>query len=448
MKKVIVVVLSLILIFSLTFSLVSCGSADTGGPGLGDTGGGGSGASNEKKEEAKTGDDSNDLDWNNPIYIGFALQMNTEGGQHFMFGMNMACTELNEAGGFQGRPFEMVYVPSGEADQQSYINAVMKLLDRYDELSAVVADINTPYVLATIGNIETAGGVVYISGASSRSNAESGSEWVFITRTVDIYSAANMCQYVMSEGAESIGILRMSDASGTSWTERFIEVLQGQYKMDPTVQEVFDERTETNFTPYVLKAIAAGCDTIVSKSGVVNEQVINAVYDNGFEGLTFDPDISSTHLQNCGEKIEGWRSTSDFNDKYAVEKPYLAWYNELFEAEFDIPTSRSGAQYHDIVLILAKAMEIAGTADDKAAIRDALYKIENLDGLMTNYTYHEVGRTFPNYQYKLVVKDGEYVIQDLLYTYELNDIYVYPDDKVPANYNIDRDADRAKQEGR
>jgi len=61
---------------------------------------------------------------------------------------------------------------------------------------------------------------------------------------------------------------------------------------------------------------------------------------------------------------------------------------------------------------------------------------------MSDYTYHEVGRTFPNYQYKLVVVDGEYVIQDVLYTYELNEIYIYPDDKVPANYDRSRDKDR------
>ena len=388
------------------------------------------------------------LDEKNPICIGYATQMTTEGGVQTMWGMDLAINELNEAGGFDGRPFKMIYSNQGEASQQAYIDALMKLLDDYKKMSAVIADINTPYVLATIGNIESAGGVAYVSGASSRSNAESGSEWVFITRTVDIYSAANMCQYVMGEGADKIGILRMSDASGTSWTERFMEVLSESFNKTPVTVEVFDERTETNFTPYVLKAIAAGADTIVSKSGVVNEQVINAVYDNGFDGLRFDPDISSTQLKNCAEKIEGWRSMSDFNDKHGVNKPYLAWFNELFEKKFDLRSTRSAVQYHDIVLIIAEAIKAAGTATDKKAIRDGLYTIEDFEGLMTNYTYHEVGRTFPNYQFKLVVKDQQYQIEDLLYTYKLNKIYVYPAGKEPKNYDINRDKDRARQEGR
>ena len=439
MKKFRLVMVALFLIFSLV--LTACGSADTGSSGSS----GGGGASSSQSSSSSSGgsvEKNEELDWDNPIYIGFALDMSTEGGQHYQFGMNLACQELNDAGGFDGRPYEMIYEPTGGADQQLYINALMKLLDRYDEMSAIVADINTPYVLATLGNIDTAGGISYISGASSRSNAESGSEWVFIARTVDIYSAANMCNYVMDSGAKSIGILRMSDASGTSWTERFIEVLDAQFGMAPAALETFDERTETNFTPYVLKAIAAGCDTIVSKSGVVNEQVINSVFDNGFDGLKFDPDISSTHLQNCGEKIEGWRSTSDFNDKYADSKPYLAWFNPLFEAEFEIRSSRGAVEYHDIVMMIGKAIEIAGTATDKAAIRDALYEIKDFVGLMSDYTYHEVGRTFPNYQYKLVVKDGEYQIEDVLMTYEVNDIYVYPAGEEPANYVRARDKDR------
>jgi len=434
---------SLVLILVIAMSLSACGGGGSGGGGGSSTGGGGGSSSSSSSTPSGGGSSANsDLDWDNPIYLGFALVMSTEGGQHYMWGMDKACENLNEAGGFDGRPFVMIYENAGEADQQSYINALMKLLDRYDDMSAIVADINTPYVLATIGNIETAGGVAYVSGASSRTNAESGSEWVFITRTVDIYSAANMCHYVMSEGADTIGILRMSDASGTSWTERFIEVLDNSYNKAPAAHEVFDERTETNFTPYVLKAIAAGCDTIVSKSGVVNEQVINSVYDNGFEGLKFDPDISTTHLRNCGEKIEGWASTSDFNDQWGVNKPMLAVYNEQFFEEFDMPTVRAAAQYHDIVLLLAEAMRIAGTADDKTAIRDALYEIKNFEGMMTHYTYHEVGRTFPDYQYKLIVEDGNFKIVDRLMTYEVNQIYIYPEGQEPANYVRARDKDR------
>ncbi len=389
-----------------------------------------------------------ELDMKNPIYFGYAHNMTTEGGVQTMFGMDLACNELNDAGGFDGRPFQMIYANTGEGTQQAYINALMKLLDDYKKMSAIVADINTPYVLATIGNVENAGGIAYVSGASSRSNAESGSEWVFITRTVDIYSAANMCQYAMASGADKIGILRMSDASGTSWTARFKEVLEEQFNKTPVAEEIFDERTETNFMPYVLKAIAAGSDTIISKSGACVEQIVNAVFDNGFDGLRFDPDISSTHLKNCKEKIEGWRSVSDFNDKYGTEKPYLQWFNELFFKEFDLRTTRMAAQYHDIVLILAAAVKASGKPNDKAAVRDGLYTVEDLEGLMTNYTYHEVGRTFPNYQYKLMVDKGDYQIQDLLYTYELNKIYVYPEGKEPPNYNKDRDKDRARQEGR
>ncbi|MCL2538952.1 MAG: ABC transporter substrate-binding protein [Oscillospiraceae bacterium] len=441
-KRVLMVMAALVLTISLVFA--ACGSGDSGsGTSSGGTSGGGAGSSAGGSSSTGSGGGTDaDLDWSNPIYIGFAMDFSTETGQFYIFSMNLACDELNEAGGFDGRPFEMIYENMGGADQQSYINALMKLLDRYDEMSVVVADVNTPYVLATIGNIEAAGGVAYVSGASSRSNAESGSEWVFIARTVDIYSAANLCNYVMDSGADSIGIIRMSDASGTSWTERFIEVLDTQFGKSPTAHEIFDERSETNFSPYVLKIIASGCDTIISKSGVVSEQIINSVFDNGFDGLKFNPDLNVNMLKNTGSKVEGWRATTDYNNKYRSVKPYVAWFDDLFVAEFDQPSVTAGSEYHDIVMIIAEAIRIAGTADDKAAIRDGLYEIMDLEGVMSDYSYHEVGRTFPNYQYKVIVENGEFEIVDVLMTYEINDIYVYPEGKEPANYNRSRDRDR------
>lgn len=376
-------------------------------------------ASNGSNQEtpAVTGTEQG-LDEDNPIYIGMTVPMTgpaKEHGDKMIISVNMAVDRINDEGGVLDRPLKILFEDEGEAQQDS-INSMMKLLSNKD-LVAIIGSVNSPFCIAT-SDLVAQEGITCIYGGSSVSIVEQGIDWIWLMRTLDSFNGPNMVKLAVDvNGCSKIAVIHMTDASGTSYSEAIVNALKNNYNIDPVIRLGFDEETETNYNPYIIQAMDAGAECIIVSAGTNAGPLIQiAAKNNGYEGVCLGTSqlVSAKCLESAKEASNGWQSISDYSSA-VTDTEYQKWFVEEFTNKVGLAPDFFDAEYHDIVLLLAKAIEVAGSTD-RAAINEALKEIKDLQGVMTTYSYHD-NHSFANTIYVVEVVDKVPVVKDRIDNY-------------------------------
>jgi branched-chain amino acid transport system substrate-binding protein len=313
-----------------------------------------------------------------PIVIGMDLDSTGPGASYSVIAgqtIEDAITQVNEEGGILGRPVELV-TENDESDPTKTPSVVRKLLDDHDADVLILQSAGAAVQQAK-SVVQEAGVPALAPTSISQSIAEPpDNDFIYILANpisdfIDVY-----CGAFEAAGIESLAV--MSDATSTIAGVNDL-LLPG---LGDCVDIVAEEEADVDASDVNAQIARIGDEdpdaVLVSSVGGNFEVVVQNTLAQQM------PDVTRFSLASIGNQPETW----DLANPGALEglvymasidptNPRTEELQEFLEPQRDDDWQMTAydAQAYDTIQLIRMAIEEAGTADDPAAIKDALDSI-------------------------------------------------------------------------
>ncbi|MCC3295227.1 ABC transporter substrate-binding protein [Arthrobacter sp. zg-Y411] len=275
-------------------------------------------------------------------------------------GTNLAVKEINEAGGVLGKPIEIVHRDSGDTTTDIATQSVNDLLSQ--DVSAIVGAASSGVSKTVIGNI-TGAGVIQFSPANTSPDFSTWDDNGLYWRTApsDVMQGRTLGNYIVTCGAQTVGMIVLNDAYGTGLQgniKESVEAAGGQV----VIEEMFNEG-DSQFSSQVDSVVAAKPDAIVVISFDQSKSIVPLLTAKGVDpGQLFFVDGNASDYSKDFEAgtLEGAQGTRPGS---FPSEDFLA---SLLAVDPDLTDLTYAGESYDAVTLLALAAEAAGSTDSKA----------------------------------------------------------------------------------
>jgi branched-chain amino acid transport system substrate-binding protein len=376
MKKIMILLLTLLMVFSFT-------GCDRNGD--------------------KPGEDE-------PIKIGLTDAFTGDragNGQYTKEGVDMFLEYINGKGGVLGREVVVVY-EDDQGNETAAVNAYQKLILENEDLTAVVLNKYSSVVLAMEPYVADSKIPAICSGSNVKIE-QSTNPYLYSTRRSDYGSGATMAAFIKQEGAKRVAILYSPDALGKGMSEIVIAKLQ-EAGIEVVSSQQFSEG-EKQFANYVAKIKESNPDFIVcigqtSETGLI----VKAIYDAGLNHIKCIGNSAfaqATTIEQAGlEASEGWYSITAFAAG-TEEEPTASWIRSYTEKYGHAPEMTSVTTY-DALSMICYAIEKANSTDPEA-VNAELKKILNFEGIAAVYSYNG-NPMLANSEFVIQIQNGKAIV--------------------------------------
>ena len=334
-----------------------------------------------------------------PVLIGLDADMSggsALGGEAIRRGVLLAIAEINAKGGVLGRKIKLVVKDHRGVPGRGVDN--MLNFAKMTDLVAVVGGIHTPVSLAQLPNIHR-DKIIYLgpwaAGTPIVANGHSPN-YVFRVSVRDEHAGGFLIRAARDRGFKKPGLLLWRTGWGRSNEKAMKSALKRQ-KMGLAGVRWFNT-SQKDMTLQITQLMDAGADVIM-------------LVANAPDGLVAIRDIAAMPSDKRLPIISHWGITGgDFfkagrTDIASVDLSFLQTFS-FFAPPFparartllksycsrfgpcaspaDVTAPVGTAHAYDVVSILARAIQKAGTID-RPKVRTALENLKSFDGLMRNY---------------------------------------------------------------
>lgn len=293
-----------------------------------------------------------------------------------------------------GQKVEYIVLDDGSDTTKAVANT-RKLITE-DKVDIVLGSTTTPNSLAMIDVVAEAQVPMISMAASARivEPVDAKKRWVFKTPQNDIMMSLAIVGHMANNGVKTVGFIGFADAYGEGWYGEFSKVaaIKG-------IQIVANERyarTDTAVTGQVLKIMAAKPDAVlVAGSGTPAALPQKTLKERGYAGKYYQThgvanadflrvggkDVDDTYLPSGPVLVAEQLPAS-----HPVKKSAMAYVQAYEAAHGKGSVSTFGAHAWDTGLLMAAAVPAAlkkakpGTAEFRAALRDALEQVKDVPG--------------------------------------------------------------------
>lgn len=272
-------------------------------------------------------------------------------------GVNLAVEEVNAAGGVLGQDISITHRDSGDTTTDIATQSVTDLLSQ--NVSAIVGAASSG-VSKTVINQITGAGVVQFSPANT---SPEFTDWddnglYFRTAPSDVLQGRTLGNYIMTCGAQTVGMITLNDSYGTglqSNIQETVEAAGGQV----VANEMFNTG-DSQFSSQVDAIAAAKPDAIVLISFDEAKSIVPLLVAKGIDASTlfmvdgntsdYSADLDPGTLEGAQGTIPGPFTGTGFQEALATVDPNLTSY------------AYAGESY-DAVNLIALASEAAGSVE-------------------------------------------------------------------------------------
>ena len=324
-----------------------------------------------------------------PLVIGLNADLSAADsytGQAIRLGAEIALDEINAAGGVLGRPL-VLELYDHRRNPARGIDNVERLASR-DDVIAILGGKHTPVILAELETIHAWGIPYLVPWAAGTPIIDNGytPNYVFRVSVRDALAGPFLVEHALDLGFQRLGLVLEQTGWGRSNEVSLTQALEEQ-GLAPARVEWFNWG-EQNFAATARRMLDADVDAMIF---VGNEpdgvSFVRGVLEN--EVTAQLPIISHWGI------VGGGFTQALASDLDRVDLTFLQTFSfytpPLPEraarlAEKAGPTDAPPAVAHayDLIHILVRAIELAGT-DDRAQVRDALEQIDFHPGVMRDY---------------------------------------------------------------
>ena len=278
------------------------------------------------------------------------------------------------------------------SDTTTTVTNTRKLITE-DRVDAIIGSTTTPNSLAMLPVLGEGKTPAITLASSSRivEPMDANRMWMFKTPQSDVMMATAIAENMSNAGVKTMGFIGFNNALGEAF---YTEV--AKYAELKGIKVVASERfspTDTSVTGQILKIVSANPGAVViGASGTPAATPVRALVERGFKGRIYHNHgvANREFLRVCGKDCEGTylptgpvMVASQLPDSNPVKKPAMDFVKR-YEAKFGAGNVAAFASYMwDAGLLLQRAIPEAlkkaqpGTAEFRAALRDALENIRN-----------------------------------------------------------------------
>ena len=304
--------------------------------------------------------------------------------------VRMAVDVINQSGGIDGKPIEILY-ENGECESEAAQKAAEKLV-HMNRVRIIIGGICSGETLAILPVTESKE-VLLLSPSSSSPDLSGAGKYFFRNTPSDLKGGEKLAQLVV-EKYEHTNIAVITEK--TSYAQAFARVFK------QNIRELGGELVaDETFAPEAddFRSILAKIEKAAPDALVVNPQtekaggtIVKQAREIGITAQVFGSNVlsGSQSMEIAGEHIEGLvfvdapglsrgnpKATAFLNEyRSAYGEPGIEFY--------------AGAAY-DIVHILTQAMKEAGTSTDTKKIRRYLSTMKNFNGVAGTYRFDHNG---------------------------------------------------------
>lgn len=344
------------------------------------------------------------------IRIGLAGPLSLANGRSMRLAADMVVEEVNQAGGINGRPMELV----PEDDQASAERAIQVAARLRDDptVVAVVGHINSAATLAAAGVYnDSVNGVVEISPASSSPRITNAGPWTFRVCPSDLMHGPALARWAAERlGSSRAQVIYANDDYGRGLRSAFAAAFDGlggrMLRPDPYLPAML---ADSAVDPYILRARQDGMDVLVlagQAEGGLN--ILERTRALGYTGPVMGAD-GITSLRDAGPIADGVFISSAWLPDLPTEASRA--FVRAYEARYGETPDHRGAMTYDVLRLLVRAIEEVGT--DRTAIRDYLTRVGSdvaaFSGVSGTIAFDENGDVPDKDVVVGVIRDGQLV---------------------------------------
>jgi len=295
--------------------------------------------------------------------------------------LEMLVDEFNKKGGIKGNKIELIIKDSGASPEKA-ISFAKQLIEE-DKVFAIIGP-STSGETMKIKNIAEESKTILLSCAAAEVIVNPVAKYVFKTPQKDSDAVLKIFQHMKKKGITKIGVLSSNTGFGKAGKEQ-IEKLAPENGITILVNEVYD-KAASDLTAEVTKLKAANVQAIVNWS----IEPAQAIVIKNAKQIGLNVPLYQSHgfgnieyVKAAGPAAEGVifpagrLLVADSLPKSNKQKAVLLKYKKDYETKFKEDVSTFGGHGYDAFMILANAIEKAGT--DKEKVRDT---IENMKGFV------------------------------------------------------------------
>ena len=288
------------------------------------------------------------------------------------------------------------YIVLDDASDTTAAVANTRKLIAESKVDIILGSTITPNSLAMIDVVSEAQTPMISMAASARivEPMDSKRKWVFKTPQNDIMMSLAIAEHMSKIGIKTVGFIGFSDAYGEGWAQEFAKAaaLKG---LTVVASERFG-RSDTSVTGQTLKLIAAKPDAVlVAGSGTPAALPQKSLKERGYAGKMYQTHgvANADFLRVGGKDVEGTflpagpvLVADQLPATNPVRKAALLYVNAYEAVHGKGTVSTFGAHAWDAGLLMSAAVPKAlkkakpGTAEFRAALRDALESLQEISG--------------------------------------------------------------------
>ncbi len=322
--------------------------------------------------------------------------------------------EINEAGGINGHPLEVI-VEDTVGDATRTVTAAKKLISK-DEVLAIIGPSRSGTTMAVIPIVEEAE-VPLISCAAAEAIVVPVKRWVFKTPQKDSDAAIRIYEYMKEQGMSKIAIITGTTGFGDQGRQQ-LKKFAPEFDITIIVDETYGPE-DTDMTAQLTKIKASEAEAVVNWS-IVAGQVIVA---KNMQQLGMEIPLFQSHgfgnvkyAQTAGEAGEGIifpcgrLLAVDSLLEGHPQKEVLTRYKEEYEAKYNEDVSTFGGHAWDALYLVIEALEEVGP--DREKIRDYIENRKGFVGTGGVFNFSPEDHSgLDKYAFEmLTVKDGKFVV--------------------------------------
>ena len=352
-----------------------------------------------------------------PIKVGSFLAVT--GGASFLGDpekktLEMYVEKINEEGGIDGRPVELIVYDSA-TDAKKALTFVKRLIEQ-DQVDVIVGGTTTGETMAVIREVEKSG-VPFISLAGAGIIIDPVKKWVFKTPHTDRLAVEKIFGDMKARGLTKVGVLSGSGGFDKSCHKNAV-ALAPEHGIEIVADETHG-KGDTDMTPQLTKIKGTdgvqaflycgfGAPTsIVAKNYRQLGIALPHYQTHGSASMRF--------IKGAEGAAEGVRLPAaallvvDQLPDTHPQKPVASAYKTAYEEEHEDSISTFGGHAYDGLHIALEAIERAGTTD-KEAVRSEIENTKNFigaDGIFTMSPDDHLGLG-PDSFVMVEVKDGDW----------------------------------------
>jgi len=353
-----------------------------------------------------------------PIRVGAILAVT--GPASFLGGpeartLEMLAEEVNAKGGINGHKVELFIMDSGASPEKA-VSFAKQLIEEKKVLA--ILGPSTSGETMQIKGIAEEGKTILLSCAAAEVIVNPVAKWVFKTPQKDSDAIQAIFNQMKRMKISKIGVLSGNDGFGSAGKGQ-IEKLAPENGITIVANEVYD-KASTDLTAEVTKLKAANVEAIVNWSIVPAQSiVIKNARQIGFAGPIFQSHGFGNikYVAAAGAAAEGVifpagrLLVAEVLPDSNPQKTVLLKYKKDYEAKYKEDASTFGGHAWDALMILAKAIEKAGSTD-KEKVRDAIETMRGFIGTggVFNFSAQDHNGLGIDAFELLTVKDGKFAL--------------------------------------